>query len=56
MIFRFLGGIIRRGWVALLAAWVALLVVTRLAAPPFDDVAQSKEFGFLPADMPSRVA
>jgi RND superfamily putative drug exporter len=39
-----------------LAAWVAVVVVTRLTAPSWQQVARDEEFGFLPANMPSRAA
>ncbi len=54
--FRILGKIIRRAWPLVLAAWVALLVGTWLAAPPWDKTAQDLEFAFLPTKAPSRVA
>ncbi len=53
--FATLGRLVCRLWFLLLAAWVALLVGTRLAAPPWQQVAQDKEFAFLPEDAPSRV-
>ncbi len=54
--FTFLGQLVRRVWFLLLLGWVALVVGTRLAAPPWDQVAQDKEFAFLPQDAPSRRA
>src|SRR5579885_2585266 len=54
--FRFLGQVVRRGWPFLLAGWALLLAVTWWLAPPWDQVAQDKEFAFLPADSPSRRA
>src|SRR5262245_43760619 len=56
MFSQFLGLLIRRAWALLLAGWAALLVATRLAAPPWDEVAQDREFAFLPEDAPSRRA
>jgi RND superfamily putative drug exporter len=56
MIFRFLGHVVRRGWILLLLGWGALLLGTWLAAPPWDQVAEDREFAFLPADAPSRRA
>jgi len=56
MFFRFLGQGVRRGWLLLLAAWVVLVVMTRLLAPPWEEIAQDREFAFLPASVPSRVA
>ncbi len=54
--FRYLGQVVRWGWPALLAGWVLLLLGTWHVAPPWGEVAQDKEFAFLPADAPSRVA
>jgi RND superfamily putative drug exporter len=56
MVFRLLGQLVRRAWLLLLAAWALLLVGTWYAAPPWDEVAQDREFAFLPADAPSRQA
>src|SRR5438132_69850 len=56
MFFQWLGQTVRRGWPFLLAGWVVLLLVTRLAAPPWDKYAEDKEFDFLPDDAPSRRA
>jgi putative drug exporter of the RND superfamily len=56
MFFVWLGQTVRRGWPFLLAGWVILLVGTRLAAPPWGQYAQDKEFDFLPDDAPSRRA
>ena len=53
--FRILGIVVVRTWPVLLIAWIALLVGTKLAAPPWNEVAQDKEFAFLPANAPSRV-
>jgi putative drug exporter of the RND superfamily len=55
-VFAFLGRTVCRAWVLLLAAWVAVVVVTRLAAPPWAQVIQDREFAFLPGDAPSRRA
>src|SRR5438105_1429415 len=52
--FQFLGNLVARTWPILLGAWIALAVGTKLAAPPWAEVAQDKEFAFLPADAPSR--
>src|SRR5437868_776589 len=54
--FALLGQVVRRGWPALLVGWVVLLAGTWWAAPPWNEVAQDKEFAFLPADSPSRRA
>ena len=56
MLFRFLGQVVRRGWPFLLAGWAALLLASWLAAPPWQEVAQDREFAFLPAKAPSRQA
>src|SRR6185312_10790082 len=56
MLFRSLGQVVRWGWPVLLAGWVALLLATRHAAPPWEQVAQDREFAFLPANAPSRQA
>jgi putative drug exporter of the RND superfamily len=53
MIFRFLGYIVCRFWYLVLAFWGAALLVTWLAAPPWDEVAQDQEFAFLPKSSPS---
>src|SRR5262249_41785460 len=52
--FRLLGQLVSRGWFVFLGAWLLLLMATRLAAPSWREVAQDKEFAFLPADAPSR--
>ena len=54
--FQLLGRAVRRGWLFFLAAWLIFLIATWLAAPPWDKVAQDREFAFLPANSPSRVA
>jgi RND superfamily putative drug exporter len=54
--FTSLGWIVRRAWPLLLLAWVLILFGTRHAAPPWNQVAQDREFAFLPADSPSRQA
>jgi hypothetical protein len=54
--FRFLGQIVRWGWPGLLAAWVILLLGTWYEAPPSEQVAEDREFAFLPARAPSRKA
>jgi putative drug exporter of the RND superfamily len=56
MIFSFLGHFVRKTWILVLAAWGLLLLGTWLAAPPWDQVAQDREFAFLPANAPSRQA
>jgi putative drug exporter of the RND superfamily len=54
--FTFLGRVVRRAWLLLLAAWAALVIGTWLSAPAWRDIAQDREFAFLPEDAPSRVA
>jgi putative drug exporter of the RND superfamily len=54
--FRRLGQVVRRGWFLLLAGWALLFAATWYSAPPWDEVAQAREFAFLPADAPSRQA
>lgn len=54
--FSMLGQIVRRGWFLLLAAWLLLVLGIRSAAPPWEEVAQDREFAFLPTDAPSRAA
>jgi RND superfamily putative drug exporter len=54
--FDFLGQTVSRVWWLFLAAWVTVVVASRLAAPPWEDVSQDKEFAFLPPDAPSRRA
>jgi uncharacterized membrane protein YdfJ with MMPL/SSD domain len=54
--FRVLGKFVSRTCPYWLIAWIALAVGTKLAAPPWDQVAQDKEFVFLPAHAPSRVS
>src|SRR5262249_12066126 len=51
-----LGHAVRRAWPLMLVGWGLLLLGTRLAAPPWNDVAQDREFAFLPKDCPSRQA
>lgn len=52
--FAVLGRFVARTWLILLVAWIGLLIGTKLAAPPWDEVAQDREFAFLPAEVPSR--
>jgi RND superfamily putative drug exporter len=52
--YRLLGYFVTRSWVALLAGWLALVWICWHAAPKWEDVAQDKEFAFLPAEVPSR--
>jgi RND superfamily putative drug exporter len=54
--FRLLGQFVRRAWLFLLLGWALVLLGTWLAAPPWNKVAQDREFAFLPSDAPSRQA
>jgi len=56
MIFHFLGRVVRRAWPLLLVLWGVLWFVTWRQAPPWDQVAQDREFAFLPDAAPSRRA
>jgi len=56
MIFRLVSQLVERAWPLILLGWCVLLAGTWLAAPPWNEVAQDKEFAFLPADVPSRRA
>lgn len=53
-LFPWIGGLVSRQWPWFIAAWLAVLMLSRSLAPAWDDIAQDQEFGFLPADMPSR--
>jgi RND superfamily putative drug exporter len=54
--FKFLGNLVARGWWLIFAVWIALIVISQLKAPNWNDIAEDKEFGFLPESVPSRVA
>jgi RND superfamily putative drug exporter len=54
--FRVLGNFVSRRCPYFLIAWIALAVGTKLAAPPWDQVAQDKEFAFLPTSAPTRLS
>lgn len=54
--FPALGRCVTRTWPAVLALWIVVLVAVKLAAPPWDTVAQDREFALLPDDAPSRRA
>jgi RND superfamily putative drug exporter len=56
MFFQLLGQVVRRGWWLFLTAWLVLVVVTRMLAPRWGEVVQDRDFSFLPANTPSRVA
>jgi len=55
MLYRF-GNFVSRFWYLILASWLLLLAACWWAAPPWNDVAQDREFAFLPPDAPSRRA
>jgi RND superfamily putative drug exporter len=54
--FSFLGQVVRRAWLLLLVTWTVLVIGTWLAAPSWREIAQDREFTFLPEDAPSRIA
>ncbi len=56
MISRILTQTVRWGWPFFLVGWAILFFVTAHFAPPWEDVAQDREFAFLPSDVPSRHA
>jgi RND superfamily putative drug exporter len=56
MISRMLAKMVRWGWPALLGGWLVLVLVTGHLAPAWEEVAQDREFAFLPANVPSRYA
>jgi RND superfamily putative drug exporter len=51
--FGLLGRMVARIWPVLLAGWIAVLIGMNLAAPAWDDVAESGQFSFLPKNVPS---
>src|SRR5713226_6689812 len=51
--FQVLGNLIVRAWPLWLIGWILLLGAMWLAAPPWDEVAESGQFSFLPKDVPS---
>src|SRR5216684_7865746 len=51
--FSLLGKLVARAWLPCLAGWLLLLFTMRLIAPPWDEVAESGQFSFLPKDVPS---
>lgn len=54
-LFPRVGRFVSRYWAPWIGFWVALLLVGRWQAPPWEEVAQDQEFAFLPADVPSRL-
>lgn len=54
--FRFLGTIVSRAWPLFIAGWLLALAITYWKTPVWEQVAQDKEFAFLPADAPSRMS
>jgi RND superfamily putative drug exporter len=54
--FQLLGNLVSRFWYLVLAAWLLVLGLCWWAAPPWTEVAQDREFAFLPEKVPSRIA
>lgn len=54
--FNTLGQFIARYWLFVLAFWLLLFLLVKSLAPPFQSVATSGEFKFLPKDSPSLIA
>jgi RND superfamily putative drug exporter len=54
--FQFLGRVVSRMWLVLLAGWAVLVVGLWFGAPSWDEVGKSGQFAYLPADAPSRKA
>ncbi|MBY0523878.1 MAG: MMPL family transporter [Gemmataceae bacterium] len=52
--FSFIGRVVTRSWGLLLAVWIVLVLVGWRVAPSWNEVAQDREFAFLPSDAPSR--
>ena len=52
--FHFLGTTVARGWPLWLISWLASLAVLVQKAPPWEEIAQDREFAFLPEDAPTR--
>lgn len=50
------GDLMIRVWPGVLVAWIGIVILTSVMAPPLDQVAQTEEFKFLPADSPSHIA
>lgn len=48
-----LGNAVSRHWLAVLLAWLAVVVALRVVAPRWDDVARDGDLAFLPAELPS---
>jgi RND superfamily putative drug exporter len=53
-VFHFLGAAVARAWPLWLIGWLALLAVLVQTAPPWEEIAQDREFAFLPEDAPSQ--
>jgi RND superfamily putative drug exporter len=51
--FHLLGKLVSRTWPLFLVGWLVLLIAISKAAPPWDEVAESGQFSFLPKDVPS---
>ncbi len=50
------GDLMIRVWPGVLVAWIGIVILTSVMAPPLDRVAQTEEFKFLPSDSPSHIA
>lgn len=51
--FQLLGKLVTRAWPLLLGGWLVLLAALWAIAPPWDEVAESGQFLYLPKDSPS---
>jgi uncharacterized membrane protein YdfJ with MMPL/SSD domain len=56
MLFRRLGDITAKHALLILLAWIGLLAVCLVLAPPWQSVVRNGEFAFLPEEAPSRIA
>ena len=53
--FERLGKFVSRRWLLLLIGWLAIMGWVNVIAPPWEKVAKSGQFAFLPKNSPSRV-
>lgn len=56
MLFKRLGDLTARHAALIIVIWVAVVAVSKLSAPQWNDVVENGEFAFLPEDSPSRLA